>query len=66
MIVMGTGNMAGDIELLEVVVVYQVVCWLIRLKARVRDPGQTLKQTTRIISSAISSEQISGKNSESK
>ena len=49
-----------------VAVVQQVVCWLIRRKARVRVPGQTSKQNTKIISSAISSQQISGKNSESK
>ena len=35
-------------------------------KARVRAPGQTSKQNTKYISSAISSQQISGKNSESK
>ena len=38
----------------------------IRRKARVRVPGQTLKRNTKSISSAISSQQISGKNSESK
>ena len=37
-----------------------------RLKARVRVPGQTSKRNTKSISSAISSQQISGKNSESK
>ena len=42
----------------EVTVVQQVVCWLIRRKLRVRN--------TKSISSAISSQQISGKNSESK
>ena len=40
--------------------------WLIRRKARVRDPGQSSKQNTKSISSAISSQQISGKNSENK
>ena len=43
-----------------------LVCWLIRRKARVRVPGQTLKRNTKSISSEISSQQISGKNSESK
>ena len=38
----------------------------IRRKARVRVPGQTSKRNTKNISSAISSQQISGKNSESK
>ena len=47
-------------------VVQQIVCWLIRRKARVRATGQTLKQNTKSISSAFSSQQISGKNSESK
>ena len=42
------------------------MCWLIRWKARVRAPGQTSKQNTKSISSTISSQQISGKNSESK
>ena len=42
------------------------LCWLIRLKARDRAPGQTSKQNTKSISSAISSQQISGKTSESK
>ena len=46
-------------------VVYQVVCWLIRCKASNRTPGMTLKQNTNSISSAISSQQISAKNSES-
>ena len=50
----------------DVAVVQQVVCWLIRRKARVRAPGQASKQNTKCISSAISSHQISGKNSESK
>ena len=31
------------------------VCWLVRRKARVRAPGQTSKQNTKSISSAISS-----------
>ena len=48
----------------QVVVVQQVVCWLIRRKARVRVPGLTSKRNTKSISSAISSQQISGKNSE--
>ena len=43
-----------------------VVCWLIRRKARVRTPGQTSKQNTKSIFSAIFFQQISGKNSESK
>ena len=51
---------------IEVAVVYQVECWLIRRKARVRAPGQTSKRNTKSISAAISSKQISGKNSESK
>ena len=38
-----------------------VVCWLIRRKATVRAPGQTSKRNTKSISSAISSQQISGK-----
>ena len=42
------------------------VCWLIRRKANDRAPGQTSTQNTKSISSAISSQQISGKNSESK
>ena len=42
------------------------MCWHIRRKARVRAPGQTPKQNTKSISLAISSQQISGKNSESK
>ena len=50
----------------EVAVVYQVVCWLIIRKARVRAPGQTAKQNTKCISSAISSQQIADKISESK
>ena len=50
----------------EVAMVQQVVCWLIRRKARVRVPGQTSKRNTKSISSAISSQQISGKNTESK
>ena len=37
-----------------------------RHKARVRAPGQTSKQNTKSISSAISSQQIIGKHSESK
>ena len=44
---------------IDVAVVYQVVCWLIRRKARVRAPGQTSKQNTKSISSAISFQQIS-------
>ena len=52
-------------EMNEVAVVQQVVCWLIRLKASVRVPGQTSKRNRKSISSAISSQQISGKNSES-
>ena len=51
---------------LQVALVQQVVCWLIRQKTRVRVPGQTSKQNTKSISSTISSQQISGKNSESK
>ena len=44
-----------------------VVCWLIRRKSRVRMPGQALKRNTKKnISMAISSQQVSGKNSESK
>ena len=39
---------------------------LIRRKSRVQVPGQTSKRNTKSISSAISSQQISGKNSESK
>ena len=39
---------------------------LIRRKARVRVPDQTSKRNTKSISSAISSQQISGKNFESK
>ena len=42
------------------------VCRLIRLKARIRAPGQTSKQNTKSISSEISSQQIAGKNYESK
>ena len=38
--------------------------WLIRRKARVHVPGQTSKRNTKSISSAISSQHISGKNSE--
>ena len=50
----------------EQYVLFEVaVCWLIRRKARVRVPGQTSKRSTKSISSAISSQQISGKNSES-
>ena len=41
--------------LLEVAVVWQVVCWLIRRKARVRVTDQTSKQNTKSISSALSS-----------
>ena len=36
---------------------------LIRRKAKVRVPGQTSKRNTKSISAAISSQQISGKNS---
>ena len=35
--------------------------WLIGRKAMVRAPGQNSKQNTKCISSAISSQQISGK-----
>ena len=42
------------------------LCWLIKSKASVRISSQTLKQNTKIISSAISPQQISGKSSESK
>ena len=42
----------------------EVVCWLIRHKASVRAPGQTSKQNTKSICSAISSQRISGKISE--
>ena len=49
-----------------VAVVQQVVYWLIRRTARVRASGQTSKQNTKSISSAISSQQITRKNSESK
>ena len=52
------------VEVLEVAVVQQVVYGLIRRKARIRAPGQASKQNTKSISSAISSQQISGKNSE--
>ena len=51
---------------LKIVVVQQVVCWLIRRKARVRVSGQISKRNAKSISSAISSPQISGKNFESK
>ena len=51
---------------LKVAVVQQVVFWLIRQKARVRVSGQTSKRNTKSISSAISSQQISGKNFECK
>ena len=54
------------VKLVEVAVVQQVVCWLIRRKARMRALGQKSKQNTKINSSAISSQHISGKNSGSK
>ena len=47
----------------SVALVQQVMCWLIRQEARVRVPDQTSKRNTKIISSAISSQQISGKHS---
>ena len=47
-----------------VAVIQQAVCWLIRRKARFHIPGQASKRNTKSISSAISSQQISGKNSE--
>ena len=43
-----------------------VVFWLIRRKAQVRIPGQTSKRKYENIFSAISFQQIFGKNSESK
>ena len=51
---------------IEFAVVQQVVCWLLRLKAWVRIPGKASKRNMekKYISSAISSHQISGKNSE--
>ena len=50
-----------------VALVQQVECWLIRHKARVRIPGQASKRNMKKnFSSAISSQQFSGKNSESK
>ena len=45
---------------------HQVVCWLIRRKARVRTLGQTSKQNTKSIATALSSQQISGKNTRGK
>ena len=42
----------------------KLVCWLMRCKARVRIPGQASKRNMKKnIFSAISSQQISGKNS---
>ena len=54
-------------ELKDMYMTMAVVCWLIRRKSRVRMPGQALKRNTKKnISMAISSQQVSGKNSESK
>ena len=44
---------------------FHIRSWLIRRKARVRVPGQMSKRNTKSISSAIFSQQISGKNSDS-
>ena len=53
-------------QLCIVLVIFVCLKWLIRREARVRVPGQTSKRNMKSISSAISSQQISGKNSESK
>ena len=47
-------------------IVLRIDCWLINRKSSVRVPGQTSKLNTERISSAVSSQQISGKISESK
>ena len=59
------GKEINLMRLVKVTVVYWVVCWLIRRKTRVRVPSQASKRNMKNISSAISSQQISGKNSES-
>ena len=53
-------------QVLEVTLVYYLVFWLIRRKARVQSLDQTSKQKYEIISSATSSQLISCQKSESK
>ena len=50
----------------EVAVVYWVVWWLTKCKVTDQTPGQILKRNTKNISSMTSSQQINGKDYESK
>ena len=54
-------------SVIEVAVVQQVVCWLIRCKARVRIPGQSSKtKYEKYYFGDFLSQQICGKNSKNK